>query len=81
MTTPRDHSYREWGRYQWASVAPAPEEQDVSRWNLVEWVGDQGGGSPARSIAPADMSEGDAGFSGFRHNPGGGSRWAEGYNH
>lgn len=79
MTTSRELNYREWGRYQWASVDPLPVEPDVPRWNLVEWVGDQGGGKSVRQIDPADMSEGGAGFSGFRHNPGGGDRWAEGY--
>lgn len=81
MTTARTHSYREWSRYQWASATPALDEPDVPRWNKVEWVGDPGGGASVRRIDPADMDESGAGFSGFRHNPGGGNRWAEGYRH
>lgn len=43
--------------------------------------GRPGGGKSVPQIDPADMSESGAGFSGFRHNPGGGNRWAEGYRH
>ena len=80
VTTMRAHAYREWSRYQWASIDPAPDEHSVPRWNLVEWVGDQGVGVPAHPVAPDEMSEGDAGPSGYRHNPGG-NHWAEGYHH
>lgn len=53
MTTSRELNYREWGRYQWASVDPLPVEPDVPRCNLVEWVGDQVAGSrSARSTRP-----------------------------
>lgn len=79
MTAKTPDTYHEWSRYQWAGVYPAPVEPDDPRWNLIEWVGDTGRGRPARQTDPADMLEGDAGFSGFRHNPGGGCRWAEGY--
>lgn len=81
MTTQTPDSYREWGRHQWAGVDLVPVERDVPRWNLIQWVGDTGHGRQARPIDPADMQEGDAGFSGFRHNPGAGSHWADGYGH
>ncbi len=81
MTARTPDAYREWSRYQWASVDPAPVERDVPRWNLVQWVGDTGAGRSPRRIDPAKMAEGAEGFSGFRHSPGGGRRWAEGYRH
>lgn len=82
MSVKTHQSYREWSRYQWASETdPTPAEPDVPRWNLVEWVGDQGGARPHQPLQAADMFEGDTALSGFRHNPGGGSRWAEGYRH
>lgn len=77
MTARLPTPYREWSRYQWAGVHPVPDEPDVPRWNLAEWVGDQGTGRPPRMVDPADMPEGEGGFSGFRHNPGGGRRWAD----
>jgi len=73
--------YREWSRYQWAGVNPVPDEPDVARWNLAQWQGDQGAGGPVPRVDPATLSAGDGGYSGFGHNPGGGSRWALGYGH
>lgn len=74
-------TYHEWSRYQWASVDAVPDEPDVPRWNLAEWPGDQGtGGTPARQD-PARLAASQTGISGFAHNPGGGSRWAQGYRH
>lgn len=81
MTNRTDVTYREWSRYQWAGGSPAPVEPDAPRWNLIEWVGATDRGRPTRPIHPAEMPEGQGGFSGFRHSPGGGSRWAEGYRH
>jgi hypothetical protein len=81
MTATTVRPYREWSRYEWASVRPEPDERDVPRWNLAAWVGDQGRGATTRPIPPADAPPSEAGFSGFGHNPGGGSRWAEGYRH
>ena len=73
------HVYHEWSRYQWASTDPIPDEGDVPRWHLAQWPGDQGTmRSPVRQD-PARMAASQTGISGFAHNPGGGSRWAEGY--
>ncbi len=82
MTVNSTHrAYHEWSRYEWAGVDPIPAEPDVPRWNLAEWPGDLGDGQPEVLRNPADMAEGEVGISGFRHNPGGGSRWAQGYRH
>jgi len=70
--------YVDWDASQWAGRAadeqrasaglPAPRPgQD--RWNKFQWVGDQGRGSGRAWRRPQDMPEGEAGFSGFRHNP------------
>lgn len=81
MTAIKDPTYREWSRYDWASEEPPTDEVDVPRWNLVDWVGETADGKRVRPIDAASMAEGDEGFSGRRHNPGGGNRWAEGYRH
>lgn len=73
-------SYREWSRYQWAGVYPIPADPEAPRWNLIEWVGDQGQGPAGPAIDPADALKSDSGFSGFGHNPSG-NHWAEGYSH
>ena len=80
MTATTPTTYHEWSRYQWAGVHPTPQEPDVPRWNLASWVGD-GGGRVTRPLDPATAPKGDGGYSGFGHNPGGGTRWAEGYRH
>ena len=70
--------YQEWDASQWAGrstddlPAPGPEQH---RWNKFQWVGDQGRGSGRAWRRPQDMPEGEAGFSGFRHNPGA-QHWA-----
>ena len=79
MTANEHHTYREWSRYQWAGVDPVPDEPDVPRWTLAQWPGDFGRGESPVQRDTADMAEGDGGFSGFRHSPGGGNRWAQGY--
>jgi hypothetical protein len=64
--------YQDWDASQWAGRAadelpePRPEQ---GRWNKFQWVGDQGRGSGRAWRRPQDMPEGEAGFSGFRHNP------------
>ncbi len=73
--------YHEWSRYQWASVDPLPDEPEVPQWNLSQWPGDQGSGHATARPDPAVMATDQAGYSGFAHNPGGGSRWALGYTH
>jgi len=78
MATSTSRGYREWSRYQWSSLDPVPDERDVHRWTLTEWVGDDGHGAASRPISPTEMPQSDAGFSGFGHNPSG-NRWAEGY--
>lgn len=70
MNATTQHSYREWNRHQWADGYPVPDEPDSPRWNLFEWVGDTGRASPGRAVDPADMSEGDGGFSGLPPQPG-----------
>ena len=79
MTASTHHAYHEWSRNQWAGTDPIPDEPDAPRWNLAQWPGDQGKGGLSSRRDPADMAEGESGFSGFRHSPGGGSRWAPGY--
>jgi hypothetical protein len=73
--------YHEWSRYEWASEDVPANEHDTPRWNLAEWVGESADGRRLAPVEPASMPEGDAGPSGHHHNPGGGSRWAEGYRH
>jgi hypothetical protein len=64
--------YQDWDASQWAGRSadelPAPPTQQA-RWNKFQWVGDQGGGGGRAWRRPQDMPEGEAGFSGFRHNP------------
>ena len=80
MAITTHQGYQEWSRYQWAGVQPPAAEPDVTRWNLIEWVGDTGGRTPPLPVTPAEMPAGDGGFSGFGHNPGG-THWADGYRH
>ena len=80
MTTVTTHQHREWTGYDWASVHPVQVEPDVPRWSAIQWVGDQGRGAPSRPTTQAEAPHGEAGFSGFGHNPGG-NHWAEGYQH
>lgn len=78
MTRQQD-PYHEWDASQWAGVATdelrAPQAEH-DRWNKFEWVGDQGRPRTDAWRRPQDMPEGDAGLSGFRHNPGV-QHWAE----
>jgi hypothetical protein len=70
--------YQEWNRTEWAdggADALAPHPDEPIRWNKFQWVGDQGQGTSTRWRQPADMPEGEGGFSGFRHSPGG-QHWA-----
>lgn len=80
MTTTRVHAYRDWNRYQWASIPPPPHEDNGPRWNAVHWVGDQGRGARSRPIDPATAPEGESKLSGFGHSAGV-NHWALGYRH
>ena len=69
---------QEWDRTQWAGGGAderVTHPDETPHWTKFQWVGDQGHGTPGRWRQPAEMPEGEGGFSGFRHNPGG-QHWA-----
>ena len=77
MTRQQPHD-QEWDRTQWSgggADAPVPHPDEHPRWNKFQWVGEQGQGISTRWRQPAEMPEGEGGFSGFRHSPGG-QHWA-----
>lgn len=78
MATRTPPHFQEWNRYQWASSRPRLEDDQVLRWNLVQWVGDRSGGSGPRRRDPVEMPADHSGLCGFGHNPSG-THWADGY--
>lgn len=80
MATATSPIFQEWSRYQWASIYPHPDDDEVARWNLVQWVGDQGDGTAGRRLDPVAMPADHSGLCGFGHNPSG-THWADGYSH
>ena len=62
-------------RDRYYADARVTHPDETPRWNKFQWVGDQGQGISTRWRQPAEMPEGEGGFSGFRHSPGG-QHWA-----
>lgn len=58
--------YQDWVAEEWAAEDPDLDQDPTPHWSKEQWVGDQGTGLPGHLTA-AEMPEGDAGFSGFRH--------------
>jgi hypothetical protein len=74
----RQDSYLEWDRSQWAggSATRSPAQAEPPRWNKFQWVADPGRTRTSAWGRAQDMPEGEAGPSGFRHNPGT-QHWAQ----
>jgi len=70
----QNEQYQDWVAEEWGGEDPARDLDTTPHWTKDEWVGDQGHGLP-RHVSAAQMSEGERGLSGFRHNASG-SHWA-----
>ena len=66
---------RRWDRHQWASGA-AETRDDVTAWNLIQWVGDRPGAGREPIVVEVDQDGLFRGFSGFGVSDSGGQRWA-----
>lgn len=80
---------REWDREQWPGQNQPGRDQEalieedeatgqVPRWNAHEFVGEGQGGPDEGPTGNDPTVEGESGYSGHGHNPGGGERWGAG---
>ena len=67
---------RRWDRHQWASSAADTRDDDVTAWNLIQWVGDRPGARREPIAVEVDKDGLFHGFGGFGVSDSGGQRWA-----
>ena len=67
---------RQWDRHQWASSADDTRDDDVTAWNLIQWVGDPPGARREPIVVEVNEDGLFHGFSGFGVSDSGGQRWA-----